>query len=228
MINLNVLESAVHTKCPRVFYSSSACIYPERNQLDPDNPICSEESAYPAAPDSEYGWEKLFSERVFAAFRKNHGIETRIARYHNIYGPDGTYEGGREKAPAAMCRKVALAADGDVIEVWGTGEQTRSFLYVDECVTGTIRLMRSDYPSPVNIGSTEKVSINQLVDIVASVAGKKIKRKHIPGPLGVMGRNSDNTLVAKVLGWTPKEDLRSGIASTYAWIAKQLAQKKRR
>jgi nucleoside-diphosphate-sugar epimerase len=226
MINLNVLEAAVKTKCPRVFYSSSACIYPERNQLDPNNPICTEESAYPAAPDSEYGWEKLFSERVFAAFRKNHGIETRIARYHNIYGPEGTYDGGREKVPAAICRKVALAADGGEIEVWGTGEQTRSFLYVDECVEGTIRLMRSDYASPVNVGSTEMVSIDELVDIVAKVAGKRIKKKHVPGPRGVMGRNSDNTLIKQVLRWAPKEDLRAGIASTYRWISEQLAVSK--
>src|SRR3954467_13540980 len=194
-INLNVLESGRISGVRRFFYSSSACIYPERNQMDPTNPICSEASAYPAAPDSEYGWEKLFSERLYLAYCRNFGIPVRIARFHNIYGPEGTWQGGREKAPAAICRKVAEACPGGEIEIWGDGEQTRSFLYIDECIEGTVRLLRSDFTGPVNIGSEEMVTINQLVDLVADIAGKKIGKKHICGPLGVRGRNSDNRLI---------------------------------
>ena len=179
----------------KFFYSSSACIYPEYNQIDPDNPKCSEDSAYPAAPDSEYGWEKLFSERLYLAYHRNYGMQVRIARFHNIFGPDGTWCGGREKAPAAMCRKVAETPEGGKIELWGDGEQTRSFLFIDECVEGIRRLMESDFIGPVNIGSEEMVTINQLAEIVMDVAGKQLRIKHVPGPLGVRGRNSDNHLI---------------------------------
>ena len=202
----------------RIFYSSSACMYPEYNQLDPDNPNCREDSAYPAAPDSEYGWEKLFSERLYLAYNRNHGIPVRVARYHNIFGPQGTWHGGREKAPAAICRKVAYAAENDTIEVWGDGTQTRSFLLVDECVEATYRLMQSDFMGPVNIGSEEMVSINQLVDIAAKVANKTIEKNHIDGPLGVRGRNSDNTLIREKLGWDYSITLEEGIRKTYNWI----------
>jgi len=208
-------------KQPKIFYSSSACMYPEYNQLDPDNPDCREESAYPAAPDSEYGWEKLFSERLYLTYNRNHNIPVRIARYHNIFGPQGTWEGGREKAPAAICRKVAEANDGDSIEVWGDGEQTRSFLLVNECVEATYRLMQSDFMGPVNIGSEEMVSINQLVDTAARVAGKTIKKKHIDGPLGVRGRNSNNELIREKLGWDYSLTLEEGIRRTYNWIKEQ-------
>ena len=208
-------------KQPKIFYSSSACMYPEYNQLDPDNPDCREESAYPAAPDSEYGWEKLFSERLYLTYNRNHNIPVRIARYHNIFGPQGTWEGGREKAPAAICRKVAEANDGDSIEVWGDGEQTRSFLLVDECVEATYRLMQSAFMGPVNIGSEEMVSINQLVDTAARVAGKTIKKNHIDGPLGVRGRNSNNELIREKLGWDYSLTLEEGIRRTYNWIKEQ-------
>lgn len=220
-INLNMLHTCHQQGVPRIFYSSSACIYPERNQLDPDNPNCAEDSAYPAAPDSEYGWEKLFSERLYLAFGRNHGLQVRIARFHNIFGPLGTWKGGREKAPAAVCRKVASATDGE-IEIWGDGLQTRSFLYVDECLDGVLRLMASDFTGPVNIGSEEKISINDLVALVASIAGKTIRIRHIPGPLGVRGRNSDNRLIREKLGWAPAQPLRVGLESTYRWIASQL------
>ena len=222
LINLNTLETMVKRNLKRVFYSGSACMYPEHNQLDPDNPICSEESAYPANPDSEYGWEKLFSERMFAAFMRNYGIESRIARYHNIFGPEGTYDGGREKAPAAICRKVALAEDGGEIEVWGTGSQTRSFLYIDECVEGTIRLTRSNFSGPVNIGSEEMVSISKLVDIVSEIGGKKIHKKFVEGPVGVNGRNSDNRLIKEKLSWAPELPLSEGLSKTYNWINSQV------
>ena len=218
LINLNVLEACVNRNSRRIFYSSSACMYPERNQLDPSNPNCAEDSAYPADPDSEYGWEKLFSERLYLAFARNKGMETRIARYHNIFGPEGSWNDGREKAPAAICRKVAMAADGGEIEIWGDGKQTRSFLYVDECIEGTLRLMRSDFREPVNIGSDERVSIDELAHMIAGVAGKKVKLRHVSGPLGVAGRNSDNRLIEKVLGWRPSAKLRDGIARTYPWI----------
>lgn len=222
LINLNVLDACLRRNSKRIFYSSSACMYPEHNQVDPDNPNCREDSAYPANPDSEYGWEKLFSERLFLAFARNYGFESRVARYHNIFGPEGTWQGGREKAPAAICRKIALAKDGDSIEIWGDGQQTRSFLIVDECIEGTLRLMRSDFSGPVNIGSDEMVTINQLVDLVAEISGKTITKKHISGPEGVRGRNSDNTLIQEKLGWAPSNSLKWGLAKTYPWIVGQI------
>lgn len=221
-INLNMLDQCRAHKIPKIFYSSSACIYPERNQLDPDNPNCAEDSAYPAAPDSEYGWEKLFSERLYLAYARNHGIEVHIARFHNIFGPEGTWTGGREKAPAAMCRKVAEAADGGEIEIWGDGKQTRSFLFIDECLEGVMRLMRSDFAGPVNIGSQEKISINDLARLAMNISGKTIRIRNIPGPLGVRGRNSDNRLIREKLGWAPSRPLREGMTKTYHWIAKQV------
>lgn len=221
-INLNVLDACHKRNIRRIFYSSSACMYPAYNQEDPDNPNCEESSAYPAAPDSDYGWEKLFSERLYLAYERNHGIQARVARYHNIFGPEGTWDGGREKAPAAICRKIAAVRSGDTIDIWGDGEQTRSFLYVDECVEGTLRLTRSDFSGPVNVGSDEMVTINQLVDIVADIAGKKIEKHHIPGPLGVRGRNSDNRLIKQRLGWAPSQSLRDGLERTYAWIERQV------
>jgi nucleoside-diphosphate-sugar epimerase len=221
-INLNVADAAHKRNIKRVFYSSSACMYPAYNQEDPDNPNCAEDSAYPAAPDSEYGWEKLFSERLFLAYNRNHGMENRVARYHNIFGPEGTWQGGKEKAPAAMCRKVAQARSGDTIEMWGDGLQTRSFLYVDECVEGTTRLLRSDFAGPVNIGSDEMVTINQLVGLVADIAGKTIHIHHVPGPTGVRGRNSDNRLIEEKLGWRPAAPLVKGLEQTYAWIERQV------
>ena len=220
-INLNVADGAHKRNIKRVFYSSSACMYPAYNQEDPDNPNCEENSAYPAAPDSEYGWEKLFSERLFLAFNRNYGMQNRVARYHNIFGPEGTWQGGKEKAPAAMCRKVAMAKSGDVIQMWGDGLQTRSFLYVDECIEGTTRLLRSDFEGPVNVGSDEMVTINQLVGMVADIAGKRIEIEHIPGPTGVRGRNSENTLIEQRLGWRPSETLYAGLEKTYAWIERQ-------
>ena len=223
-INLNVLEEQrklneyKEVNKTKIFYSGSACMYPEHNQLDPDNPDCRESSAYPAAPDSEYGWEKLFSERLYLAYNRNHDIPVRIARYHNIFGPEGTWKGGREKAPAAICRKVAYAGDTDTIEVWGDGEQTRSFLYIEECIEATYRMMNSNFLGPVNIGSEEMVTINQLVDTAAKVAGKKISKNHIDGPLGVRGRNSYNDLVREKLGWDYSQSLEEGIKKTYDWI----------
>ncbi len=221
-INLNMLFEASRHKVPKMFYSSSACIYPEYNQMDPDNPKCSEDSAYPAAPDSEYGWEKLFSERLYFSFQRNYGINVKVARFHNIFGPMGTWQGGKEKAPAAICRKVALAKDGDEIEIWGDGKQTRSFLYIDECLEGITRLMRSDFSGPVNIGSEEMVTINHLANLAAEAAGKRIHLKHIDGPLGVRGRNSDNRLIKEKLGWAPSQSLKSGIEKTYKWILEQI------
>lgn len=227
-INLNVLDELRLQKCEfknfntRIFYSSSACMYPERNQLDPDNPDCREESAYPAEPDSEYGWEKLFSERLYAAYARNHGIDVRIGRYHNIYGPEGTWQGGREKAPAAMCRKIAMIDDGSTIDCFGDGEQTRSFLYIDECIEATRRLMESDYDNPINIGSEQMVTINELIETVAFVAGKTVKVNHISGPLGVRGRNSNNDLVRKILNWDYTMTLEQGIRETYYWIKNQI------
>lgn len=219
MINLNVADQAVKTKVGRLFYSSSACMYPEHNQLDPDNPNCEESSAYPANPDSEYGWEKLFSERLFHAYNRNYGLDVRIARFHNIYGPKGTWQGGKEKAPAAICRKVIEATSE--IEIWGDGEQTRSFLYIDECLEGVRRLMQSDCLDVVNIGSEEMVTINQLVDIAASIENKSLVKNHIDGPLGVRGRNSDNKLIQEKLGWSPNYPLSKGIEQTYNWIKEQ-------
>lgn len=222
-------DSRVHPykeKVTKIFYSSSACMYPEHNQLDPDNPNCEESSAYPANPDSEYGWEKLFSERLYLAYQRNYGIPCRIARFHNIYGPEGTWTGGREKAPAAICRKVANSQNGGSIDVWGDGNQTRSFLYVDECVEGIRRLMDSDFSDPVNLGSDEMVTINQLIETAESVAGKKLVRNYIDGPTGVRGRNSDNKLISKALNWTPNYPLLDGIINTYAWISKQVEDAK--
>jgi len=221
-INLNVLEACRRRNISHIFYSSSACIYPAYNQEDPNNPNCAEDSAYPAAPDSEYGWEKLFSERLYLAFQRNYAIDVHVARYHNIFGPQGTWNGGREKAPAAICRKVAEARNGGEIEIWGDGEQTRSFLFIDECLEGTLRLTRSNFSGPVNIGSDEMVTINNLVDIVSDIAGKKLAKKHIPGPLGVRGRNSDNRLIAEKLNWRPLRPLREGLEKTYQWIETQL------
>lgn len=223
LINLNMLETCNKRNIKKIFYSSSACMYPEYNQRDPDNPKCSEDSAYPANPDSEYGWEKLFSERLYLAFHRNYGMDVRIARFHNIFGPEGTWQGGREKAPAAICRKVALAKDGGEIKIWGDGKQTRSFLYIDECLEGVRLLMKSDFTGPVNIGSEEMVTINQLVEIVMKIAGKKLAVKHIAGPMGVRGRNSDNKLIKEKLGWEPQYPLRKGIEKTYLWISGQLS-----
>ena len=222
LINLNILEACHKRNIKRIFYSSSACIYPEYNQMDPNNPKCSEDSAYPAAPDSEYGWEKLFSERLYLAFHRNYGMEVRIARYHNIFGPEGTWQGGREKAPAALCRKIAASPDGGEIEIWGDGLQTRSFLYIDDCLEGTLRLMRSDFPGPVNIGSEEMVTINQLAMMIMEIADKKLTMRHVPGPLGVRGRNSDNRLISEKLGWKPSRSLRAGLKKTYLWIEEQV------
>ena len=230
-INLNVLEEqrkfneSYEVNKTKIFYSGSACMYPEHNQLDPDNPDCRESSAYPANPDSEYGWEKLFSERLYLAYSRNHGIPVRIARYHNIFGPEGTWEGGREKAPAAICRKVAYARDTDTIEVWGDGKQTRSFLFIDECIEATYRMMQSDFLGPVNIGSEEMVTINVLVDTAAKVSGKTIEKNHIDGPLGVRGRNSNNDLVREKLGWDYSQTLEEGIRKTYEWISQQIDSK---
>ena len=225
-INLNTARSAARHHTPRIFFSSSACVYPERNQMDPNHPDCREDSAYPAAPDSEYGWEKLFSERLYASFSRNYGIKVRIARFHNVFGPLGTWTGGKEKAPAAICRKVAEVSNGGEIEVWGDGRQTRSFLYVDECLEGIRRLMESQHDEPLNIGSSELLSIDELVDMVAAIAGKKIKIRHVPGPLGVRGRCSDNERIRTRLGWEPSRPLEEGLEQTYRWIAEQVARGK--
>ena len=233
-INLNVLEcqrkmnEEKGKNITKIFYSGSACMYPEYNQLDPNNPDCRESSAYPANPDSEYGWEKLFSERLYFAYNRNYGIPVRVARYHNIFGPEGTWDGGREKAPAAICRKVAyLPEEGGAIEVWGDGLQTRSFLFIDECIEATRRLMDSDFMGPVNIGSEEMVTINQLVDTAARVANKEVQKIHIDGPLGVRGRNSNNDLIREKLGWDYSQTLEEGIRKTYNWICQQIASTKK-
>lgn len=235
MINLNVSRECVKKKVKKVFYSSSACMYPEHNQLDPENPNCEESSAYPANPDSEYGWEKLFSERVFLAYNRNYNLDVRVARFHNIFGPQGTWKGGREKSPAAMCRKVAETENGGQIEVWGSGQQTRSFLYVDECVEAVLRLMKSDFIGPVNIGSEEMVTINQLAEMAIKISGKELSVYNIDGeeffnkygfkcPLGVKGRNSDNRLYREKVGWEVNMPLEEGMKKTYQWISQQ-AQK---
>ena len=222
-INLNIIQQAYHQKVKKIFYSSSACIYPSYNQKDPGNPNCAEDSVYPADPDSDYGWEKLFSERLYQAFARNHSMQVRIARFHNVFGPEGTYAGGREKAPAAMCRKVAEAEDGGIIEVWGDGKQTRSFLYIDECLEAVERFMNSDFEGPVNIGSEEMVSLNQLAQLVIDLSDKKIGIKNIPVTYeGVRGRRSDNRLIKEKLGWAPSRPLQEGIAKTYEWIKAQL------
>jgi nucleoside-diphosphate-sugar epimerase len=228
MINLNMLDVCAKRNIKRIFYSSSACIYPEHNQMDPNNPNCAEDSAYPANPDSEYGWEKLFSERLYLAYHRNQGLEVRIARFHNIFGEEGTWVGGREKAPAAICRKVAEVEDGGQIEIWGDGEQTRTFLYIDECLDGILTLTRSDWTGPVNIGSEEMVTINQLAALAARIAGKRITIRHIPGPLGVRGRRSDNDLVYKKLNWKPARPLEEGMRRTYAWIEDQVRLRRKR
>lgn len=221
-INLNVLETCKKRNIDHIFYSSSACMYPEHNQMDPDNPLCSEESAYPANPDSEYGWEKLFSERLYLSYARCYGMKVRVARYHNIFGPLGTWDGGREKAPAALCRKIALAENNTSIDIWGDGLQTRSFLYVDECVEGSLKLMHSDWEGPVNIGSEEMVTINHLAEIIMKIAGKKLDLNHITGPLGVRGRNSDNRLILEKLNWQPSQSLKDGLLPTYQWIENQI------
>ena len=226
MINLNVVEASVKKAVHKIFYSSSACIYPERNQLDSENPNCKENTAYPAEPDSDYGWEKLFSERFYLAANRNYGIDIRIARFHNIFGPEGCWNNGREKAPAAICRKVAETSDGGEIEMWGDGRQTRSFLYIDECLEGVQRLMESQFIGPINIGSDEMVSINQLAKMTMRIAGKRQKIKHIAGPLGVRGRNSDNNLIFEKLHWKPNIPLIEGMTKTHKWIENQVINKK--
>ena len=223
MINLNMLEACYRRNVKKIFYSSSACIYPEYNQMDPDNPNCAEDSAYPANPDSEYGWEKLFSERLYRAFHRNYGMDVRIARFHNIFGPEGSWTGGREKAPAAMCRKAAEVEDGGVFEIWGDGKQTRSFCYIDDCLEGVSRLMHSDYRAPLNIGSDERVTIDELADMAIELAGKNVVKQYDTSkPQGVRGRNSDNTLIKEVLGWAPEISLEEGLVPTYKWIEKQV------
>lgn len=222
LINFNVLDAAYHAGVKKIFYSSSACIYPEYNQMDPDNPKCSEESAYPAAPDSEYGWEKLFSERLFLSYHRNFDMEVRVARFHNIFGPQGTWDGGREKAPAAICRKVGAAENGGKIEIWGDGKQTRSFLFIEECIEAVRRLMESDFIGPVNIGSEEAISINDFAKLIIDISGKDVEIKNIPGPLGVRGRKSDNKLIKEKLGWEPSMSLRDGMERTFKWITEQM------
>lgn len=222
LINLNVVREAHKKSIKKIFYASSACVYNEHNQLDPNNPICTENSVYPAQPDSEYGWEKLFSERLYAIYNRNHGLDIRIARFHNVFGPEGTFYGGKEKAPAAICRKVADSLMDDDIEVWGDGLQTRSFLYIDEAIEGVRRLMESDYIEPINIGSDYIISMNDLTRMVIKLAGKRAGIKNIPGPQGVRGRTSDNTLIKEKLGWEPTEPLYIGLEKTYKWIQSQM------
>lgn len=224
LCNLNMLEACKNARIKKIFYSSSACMYPEYNQLDPDNPKCSEDSAYPAAPDSEYGWEKLFSERLYLSYLRNYDIQVRIGRFHNIFGPKGTWKGGKEKAPAAMCRKVAEAVDGTEIEVWGDGKQTRSFLYIDECIEAIRRLMKSDFTGPVNIGSEEMISLNNFAKMAIEISGKQLSIKNIKGPTGVKGRNSDNKLIKEKLDWAPSQFLLKGMEITYNWIQEQVTQ----
>ena len=226
IINLNIAHEMVKKGIKRIFYSSSACMYPSHNQEDPTNPLCSEESAYPANPDSEYGWEKLFSERVFMAFSRNHGIRARIARFHNIFGPLGSWNNGKEKAPAALCRKIAMCSNGDSIEVWGPGTQTRSFLFIDECIEGIHKIMASDCEIPLNLGSERMISINNLVVLIANLVNKEIQIKNIPGPMGVMGRNSHNKLIKETIGWCPGEDLETGLIKAYQWISQQIEENK--
>lgn len=217
-INLNVSQLSIENKIKKIFYSSSACIYPKRNQADPENPICTEDSAYPAEPDSEYGWEKLFSERLYTSALRNNQLNIRIARFHNVYGPLGTYDTGKEKAPAALCRKIALAKNGESVEIWGTGSQTRSFLYIDDCLDGIIKLMHSEFREPVNIGSEEMISLNDFAKMIIGISGKNISIKNVEGPVGVNGRKSDNALAKKEIGWQSHISLREGIAKTYHWI----------
>jgi GDP-D-mannose 3',5'-epimerase len=222
LINLNILKEMVRKNVTRVFFSSSACIYPSFNQTDPNNPLCSESSAYPANPDSEYGWEKLFSERLYLSYARNYNLHVRIARFHNIYGPLGSFNNGKEKAPAALCRKIATAKNNATIDIWGPGTQTRSFLYIDECIRGIQKIMESNYNLPINLGSSRMISINDLAILISKIANKTIKIKNIPGPIGVMGRNSNNTLIQNELNWTPDEDLVYGLTQTYNWILSKL------
>jgi nucleoside-diphosphate-sugar epimerase len=223
LINLNVVDASRRAGVERVFYSSSACVYPRHNQSDPEAPTTVEDSVYPADPDSDYGWEKLFSERLYFAYARNHGLQVRVARFHNVFGPEGSWNDGREKAPAALCRKVAAAPRGGSIEIWGDGEQTRSFLAINECLEAVLRFMASDFAGPLNIGSTEMVSINQFARMIMEIADKPLTIKHIAGPLGVRGRNSDNRLIRARLSWAPNRPLREGLAATYTWIAEQVA-----
>jgi nucleoside-diphosphate-sugar epimerase len=225
LINLNVVERCHKKNVGKVFYSSSACIYPAYNQEDPDNPKCSEDSAYPAAPDSEYGWEKLFSERLYLSYMRNYGMKVRIGRFHNIFGPEGSWNNGKEKAPAAVCRKVAEAKNNEEIEIWGDGLQTRSFMYIDDCLEAVSRFMKSDFSGPLNIGSEEMISINNLANMVIEMSGKRIAIKNIPGPTGVRGRNSNNDLFREKIGWDSKSELKYGIKKTYDWILKQVELK---
>ena len=228
LINAHMLDAARWNGAQRFLYTSSACIYPVHVQGTTDATPLREEQAYPADPEDGYGWEKLFSERMCRHYREDHGLETRIVRFHNIFGPLGTYEGGREKSPAAICRKVALAQPNDEIEIWGDGEQTRSYCYVDDCVEGIVRLMRSSFAEPLNLGQDRMISINQLVDIVAEIAGKPVKKRHDPSkPQGVRGRNSDNTRLRQVLAWTPQVSLERGLELTYRWIHGELARRGR-
>ena len=224
MINLNMVDICCKIGVKKIFYSSSACIYPQYNQMDPNNPKCSEDSAYPAEPDSEYGWEKLFSERLYLSYHRNHGLAVRIARLHNIFGPEGAWNNGREKAPAALCRKVAEASNGEEMEIWGDGKQTRSFLFIDECLEAVRRLMDSDFIGPVNIGSEEMITINGLAEMIMDISGKNPALKHVEGPLGVRGRNSDNKLIGEKLGWKPGMKLRDGMKITYNWVEEQVSQ----
>ncbi len=222
LINLNVVNLCVEKKIGKVFYSSSACVYPAYNQEDPDNPKCSEDSAYPAAPDSEYGWEKLFSERLYLNYARNYKLNVRVARFHNIFGPEGSWKGGKEKAPAALCRKIAEAKNESAIEVWGDGRQTRSFLFIDECIEGILKMMNGNFEGPLNIGSEEMISINELAKMIGEISGKNISIKNIAGPTGVRGRNSDNKLISEKLNWKPNYLLKAGIEKTYRWIEEQV------
>jgi nucleoside-diphosphate-sugar epimerase len=222
LINLNVLNLCKEKGVKKIFYSSSACVYPVYNQQDPDNPKCNEDSAYPAQPDSEYGWEKLFSERLYLSYNRNYNLQVHIARFHNIFGTESVWQGGKEKAPSALCRKIALAKNGDTIEVWGDGKQTRSFLFIDECIDGIQKLMQSKWTGPVNIGSEELISINHLAEMIIEISGKKLQVKNISGPTGVRGRNSDNKLIVEKLKWKPSLSLKAGIEKTYRWIEEEI------
>lgn len=226
-INLNMVEACRHARVKKLFYSSSACIYPARNQQEPDNPNCAEDSAYPAEPDSEYGWEKLFSERLYFAYARNFEMDIYVARFHNIFGEEGSWTGGREKSPAALCRKVAETQDGGEIEIWGDGKQTRSFLYIEECLEAVLRLVASGFHGPVNVGSEEMVSIDELAAKIMRIAGKSLAIRHVPGPLGVRGRNSDNRLIREKLGWAPSKPLDYGLERTFRWIAGEVAASNR-